>query len=180
MIQYGSNSTFNRQTEENQMETTQNLADIGKSATSCIRDMIAALECNYDRLEELRDERNTWCQEYALAKWDEDLADELATLEADAGDCKDRDDAETRIQQDPLSIEFRTGWTTDRQDFTWDEACILLSTGGPAVRILVELENGEPHRAYLQTQDWGTQWTDYYEEGIGELLTKYVNVFCWE
>jgi hypothetical protein len=39
---------------------------------------------------------------------------------------------------------------------------ILLSTGGPASRIQGELSNGEPRRAWLEVQDWGTPWTQYF------------------
>ena len=39
---------------------------------------------------------------------------------------------------------------------------ILLSTGGPACRIIGELDcNNDPKTAELQYQDWGIPWTDY-------------------
>ena len=38
-------------------------------------------------------------------------------------------------------------------------------------------EHCQPTRAYLQYQDWGTPWTDYYETGIGEVLLKWASVF---
>jgi len=82
-----------------------------------------------------------------------------------------------------LSVEVRGGWHTPGQ-LTAEEACrpeefcILLSTGGPALRIMGELdEHCQPTRAYLQYQDWGTPWTDYYETGIGEVLLKWASVF---
>ena len=41
-----------------------------------------------------------------------------------------------------------------------DEYEILLSTGGPAIRIHGGLNQYcEPETAELQAQDWGTQWT---------------------
>jgi hypothetical protein len=37
---------------------------------------------------------------------------------------------------------------------------LLLTTGGPAVRIMGELDEcNEPTRAWLEVQDWGTPWT---------------------
>jgi len=39
---------------------------------------------------------------------------------------------------------------------------ILLSTGGPAARIIGRLNDyNEPETATLQYQDWGTPWTTY-------------------
>ena len=173
------------------------LNKVGACALASIREMVAALECDYDRMEELRDERDTWID----AKWEDDEngtppdgaaiwaaefpgeAQEFAALEEAAGECKGDDDARQRIEEDPLSIEYRTGWMTQRETVErddWAEAKILLTTGGPAVQIIVELNDGEPHRAYLQVQDWGTPWTDYYEQGIADTLMAYVGVFCWE
>jgi hypothetical protein len=41
--------------------------------------------------------------------------------------------------------------------------CILLSTGGPALRIVGELNQWqEPARCWLEIQDWGTPWTRHF------------------
>jgi hypothetical protein len=57
---------------------------------------------------------------------------------------------------------------------------ILLCTGGPAVRILGDLgEHGQPTRAYMQYQDWGTPWTDHCESGAGDTLLKYAAHFFY-
>ena len=53
---------------------------------------------------------------------------------------------------------------------------ILLGTGGPATRIVCELDDGEPTRARLQAQDWGTPWTDYIG-GDSETLLTYCRCF---
>ena len=36
---------------------------------------------------------------------------------------------------------------------------LLLSTGGPAARIVGDLDGGEPRTARLEKQDWFTPWT---------------------
>jgi hypothetical protein len=165
------------------------LQAIGASAAESIREMLQALECDYDRLEELRDERDSYvsrphedsraAQGGACTSWVEEFpeeAEKLAELEAAAGECEDRDDAERRIHDDPLSVEVRSGWHspagTEYQQP--EEFCILLGTGGPATRIRGELdEHCEPRRAWLEAQDWGTPWTQYLGDAITqeELLT---------
>lgn len=68
--------------------------------------------------------------------------------------------AQYAIQEDPLSIEVRSGWYSpgEKPDAP-EEFCILLSTGGPASRIIGTLsEHGEPETARLEVQDWGTPW----------------------
>lgn len=172
--------------------TKKDLSEIGKCAMSSIREMVAALECDYERLEELRDEKVAWVandggdddeQDRTETDWDKEFpeeAGELNDLAEAAGECTDREQAEQRIHEDPLSIEYRSGWVTDKSNMQAEEVRILLTTGDPAVQIIVELDDGQPHRAYLQVQDWGTPWTDYYEDGIGEVLMTYVGCFCFE
>lgn len=130
---------------------------IGKPAYESIAEMVSALECDYERLEELREEENP------------EHAEELAELEEDAGECSDQDDALQRILDDALDVTIRG----ERRDGQWtaDEFQILLTTGGPAVRIVGELDhNGEPTRAWLEVQDWGKSWTRYFPADQDTLL----------
>lgn len=69
--------------------------------------------------------------------------------------------ARTAIQEDPLEVAVRSGWHAPGQDSDPEEFCILLSTGGPASRIIGELDQfGNPETARLEVQDWGTPWAD--------------------
>lgn len=73
-----------------------------------------------------------------------------------------REEGQTEIQEDALSVEVRSGWHQPGAKMTASEFCILLCTGGPAVRIIGELNHhNEPENAKLEHQDWGTPWTEY-------------------
>lgn len=98
-----------------------------------------------------------------------------ASIEIDAYEA-----AREAIEQDPLSIEVRAPWRAiGDPDDTPDEFRILLSTGGPATRIVGELCDGEPSSARLEVQDWGLPWTEY-TQADEEVLLTYCRVFCWE
>jgi hypothetical protein len=141
---------------------TDNLKEIGRDAYASIVAMVDALECDYARLEELRDREEL----------DDDEREELAELKAAAGDCAERYDAEYLIQEDALSVEVRSGWTPRGYTLTAEEFCILITTGGPAVRIRGVLdESFEPRRAWLEVQDWGTPWSQYFDASQETLLT---------
>jgi hypothetical protein len=137
---------------------------IGAPAAASIVEMVAALECDYDRLEELRDERDA--HDDGPAAWaaeNPDESEELTALESAAGECSDTDEARQRIEEDALSVEVRSGWHSPGDDAPAEEFCILLATGGPAVRIRGELnEYREPCRAWLEVQDWYKPWTQYH------------------
>lgn len=187
---------------------------------SGIAEMVAALECDYARLEELRDEReslqdavfdaleavdeadaeqsaarrdneafnaaalddaceNLESAEADLYEFGADEGAELAELEAAAGDCADEEEARQRIQEDPLSIEVRSGWTAPGDGMEAEEFIILLCTGGPAARIVGELDQyKQPARAWLEYQDWFTPWIEYHGENAdGAALLTYCQQF---
>ena len=169
--------------------------EVGAPAYASIADMVAALNCDYDRLEELRDERDGFTFDadvnsapdgpgYAndVEAWkseNPDEAEELRELEEAAGECGSREEAEQRIQEDPLSLEFRSGWETNTGDFSAAEYNLLLGTGGPAVRIVGDIDNGEAKTAHLEVQDWFKPWTEYVPADQ-DVLLAYVRCFCFE
>lgn len=159
-----------------------------ESQLESIRAMVAALDCDYERLQELHDELadlksdldgGTQENINVLEQWQIDYADELAELEAAAGECENRDDAERRIQDDALSVEVRSDWHAPGGNADNVEFRIVLCTGGPHVQIRGELdENEEPKRAWLEYQDWGTPMTEKANNpGDQDLLLSYARCF---
>jgi len=144
--------------------------DQAAAQLASIVEMMAAVECDFDRLQELR--------EVDTDELSADDAEELSELSAAAGDCEDEDDARRRIDEDPLSVEVRTDWHAPGEDSEPAEFCILLCTGGPAVRIVGDLDRGQPSRPRLEYQDWGTPWTEYFPDRAGrDALQSYCECF---
>lgn len=80
-------------------------------------------------------------------------------------DYHDADAAREAIEESVLSVMVNGSWTPGATpEATGYE--ILLSTGGPALRIVGTLRNyGQPADARLEMQDWGTRWETYcYDE----------------
>ena len=86
-----------------------------------------------------------------------------------------------RIQEDPLSIQVRTDWYTPGEtDNKPTDYNILLCTGGPACRIIGELDQYcQPENARIEYQDWFTPWTEYRETTTEEdhMLLQYTQQF---
>jgi hypothetical protein len=176
------------------MTTTDNHGlDQAKAQAESIVAMIAATQCDYDRLQELRAERADLTetlddQEHpdeiraasdALAYWDNDNTEELNNLEHAAGDCTDQDEAAEILANSPLSVEVRSGWDVVGGDLSAEEFRIVLCTGGPHVEIRGELDNGTPSRAWMLYQDWGTPRTQYFDIEQSTLLS-YCQEFYFE
>lgn len=91
----------------------------------------------------------------------------------------DEDEAQQAIYDAPLSVQVRSDWhdpgsaAEEGRDAEFE---ILLCTGGPACRMRGALDDGQPTRAYLQYQDWGTPWTDFFV-GDRKLLLDYARHF---
>jgi len=176
------------------MTTDNHGLEQAQAQAESIAAMVAALMCDYDHLQELRDERadlasaaedpesedETAQAIAALAQWDDENAEELNTLEHDAGDCTDEEDARNRIQEDALSVEVRSGWTSHGDTMTPEDFRIVLCTGGPHVEIMGEFDiHGQPYRAWLQYQDWGTPMTRFFDVEESTLLA-YCKEFYFE
>tara|TARA_Y100000004_G_C8711235_1_gene326013 strand:- start:176 stop:574 length:399 start_codon:yes stop_codon:yes gene_type:complete len=87
-----------------------------------------------------------------------------------------QDQLRESILNSALSVEFRSGWYSSLDDeLVPEEFKILLSWGGPALRIIGELDNYGPVNPKLQFQDWGTPWTDFE---ITEDQQNALNWFC--
>lgn len=156
-----------------------------RAQLSSIRDMMAAESLDWERLEELRDlfaeheelEDGSINPEPFAADYPEE-ADELADLEEAAGEYASQEEALQAMLENPLDISFRSGWTSSPEDMTPEEFQILLCTGGPAVRIIGELDfHGQPYRAWIEFQDWGTPWTMLFD-GQSEALEYAERIIC--
>lgn len=140
--------------------------------------LVAAAAVDYARLTELREESNA-ASDSDSGTFSASDAEELAELEAAAGDCKDLDDAETRIGEDALSAEVRSGWVSGRTEMVAEEFRIVLCTGGPHVEIRGDIDhNGDPSSARLMYQDWGTPLTEYFGDNLDrDVLVQYASRF---
>lgn len=135
---------------------TQHAREQAEAQLQRIREMMEWLEhantCEYGECDhELDDLMREW-----------DFADLQETL--------DPDRALEAVHNSALEVAVRSGWESPPLMDTGESVAaaeyrILLSTGGPATRIVGELnEYGEPETARLEYQDWFTPWTVYDAE----------------
>ena len=119
----------------------------------------------------------------------DDLSDDARDLLAGIGWQEVADDPDSVVEairyqmlEMPLDItqhaERSCCW--EKRDWQVTEIEFLLSTGGPAVRILARDYDGETaSNAVLQYQDWFTPWRDVPTSSDGdEILDWFVGLFC--
>ena len=86
------------------------------------------------------------------------------------------------LREQPASIQVRSGWTNlCTEKFTPYEFKIQLSGGGPATRIIGELdEHCQVWSVQPQHQDWGTPWTDLIlDKEQTEAVMWFANLFYY-
>ena len=82
----------------------------------------------------------------------------------ESNDYNQQDELRESVLNSVLSVEFRSGWYSSPEsiaDLSPEEFKILLTWGGPALRVIGELDEYGPVNSKLQYQDWGTPWTDF-------------------
>ena len=91
----------------------------------------------------------------------------------------DQEAAKQRIWEDPLELSIRDDWHAPNEGGEAIDYLILLCTGGPAVRIIGELDKWtEPETARLEYQDWFTPWENYpLDAQEEETLLNYARQF---
>lgn len=177
--------------------------DQARAQVASIVAMVAALNVDYDRLEELREEFAAFegdekhAAELGRSEWpsdvtthvDNDLIEaydtgrELAELEAAAGDNASEEEAREAIEQDAISVEVRTGWMTpgNGEELVPEEFRIVLCTGGPHVELQGDLDRGTPARIRVIYKDWGTSGEYFPDAEEREALETYcAQFYFWE
>lgn len=109
----------------------------------------------------------------------------LETIKGLAGRmAQDEDSAEAareEAQDSALSVMVRDDWRVagDTAKGGAEEYAVLLTTGGPALRIYGALNmHGEPDEwPHLQWQDWGEPWTDYPLGEEREAVCTFLSAF---
>lgn len=175
-----------------QKDDNERAREQAQAQLECIIEMVAALDrgqaaelyaCNLSRercVELLTDASIDTTDDEPVEDLREAVAANIAdnTIEPDDFEF-DEEAARQAIEEDALSVEVRSGWyTPGSEDNKPEEYMILLCTGGPAARIVGDLDRGEPSSARLEYQDWFMPWTEYITTGsVHEALLTYARVF---
>lgn len=133
--------------------------DQARAQLDKIKCLVAAMGVDYERLEDLRTDFLAEANGATDSPLSQEDIDELNALAALAGPCTDQEEAIQAIQDDALEILTRGDWHGALDNGSEDvELQVLLCTGGPAVRIIADLEDGVVTDSRIEYQDWGTPW----------------------
>jgi len=115
------------------------------------------------------------------ASWYETISDQLARLQNafDDGSDEAHDAICQEIFEAPLSLAVRSLWAEPGAEMEPGQFCILLTTGGPGLRIVGTLNRYNcPEDSRMEWQDWGQPWTEYPQADSAALDT-WAAQFYW-
>jgi len=114
------------------------------------------------------------------ASWYETLADQLARLKVACNESDETYEAvREEIQEAPLSLAVRSLWAEPGAPMEPGQFCILLTTGGPGLRIVGTLGRYNcPEDSRMEWQDWGQPWTEY-PQADSAVLDTWAAQFYW-
>lgn len=105
------------------------------------------------------------------------LEDDAKPVTIDGDEIGDEDELRERIQESVLSVQVRGPWHDPGAKAEDDEFELLLTTGGPALRIVGDLDKyNQPEDPRLEWQNWGTPW-NRFTENIDD-LDDAIDYFC--
>lgn len=112
--------------------------------------------------------------------WYNSITDQLARLKTA---CQESDEAYEAIRDEiheaPLSLAVRSFWAEPGAPMEPGQFCILLTTGGPGLRIIGTLGRyGCPEDSRMEWQDWGQPWTEYLQ-AESAVLDAWAAQFYW-
>jgi len=102
----------------------------------------------------------------AFAKYQALDNEDAKEVELDGETFTDASEISTRMQEGSLSVAVRDGWrapgSCSREETAGPEEFeVLVSTGGPAFRIIGGLDQHcQPENVRAEHQDWGTPWIE--------------------
>ena len=99
-------------------------------------------------------------------------------------DYEAQDEIRESISNSALSVEFRSGWTSNPEEMKPEEFKILLSWGGPACQIIGDLDQyKQPTDIEIQYQDWFTPWESLqlnpHYAGLNVNITDDIEALEW-
>ena len=99
-------------------------------------------------------------------------------------DYEAQDEIRESVSNSALSVEFRSGWTSNPEEMKPEEFKILLSWGGPACQIIGNLDQyKQPTDIEIQYQDWFTPWESLqlnpHYAGLNVNITDDIEALEW-
>ena|SRR5690606_20552527 len=89
-----------------------------------------------------------------------------------------REEVEQAIQETPISVEVRSGWTSSFHSFEAEEFRIVLCTGGPHVEIQGDIGlHGEPRDVKVIYADWAEKGEYSLSVEEREAVTEFCEQF---
>lgn len=111
----------------------------------------------------------------SVAKWKAKIKELEEDFEPHPHDIDTPEDNHSQAQASILSVEYRSGWSTDKEVLDVTEVRLTLAIGGPSIFLYADYDDGQVSNCRLVCNWWGDRAEITHDQDVMVRFIEYVN-----
>ena len=111
----------------------------------------------------------------SVAEWKAKIKELEEDFEPHPHDIDTPEDNHSQAQASILSVEYRSGWSDDKEDLEVAEVRLTLAIGGPSIYLYADYDDGQVSNCRLVCNWWGDNAEITHDQDVMVRFIEYVN-----
>ena len=111
----------------------------------------------------------------SVAEWKAKVKELEEDFEPHPLDIDTPEDNHSQAQASILSVEYRSGWSEDKEDMEVEEVRLTLAIGGPNIYLYADYDDGQVSNCKLVCNWWGDRAEITHDQDVMVRFIEYVN-----
>ena len=111
----------------------------------------------------------------SVAEWKAKIKELEEDFEPHPLDINTPEDNHSQAQASILSVEYRSGWSDDKEDLEVAEVRLTLAIGGPSIYLYADYDDGQVSNCRLVCNWWGDSAEITHDQDVMVRFIEYVN-----
>ena len=111
----------------------------------------------------------------SVADWKAKIKELEEDFEPHPHDIDTPEDNHSQAQASILSVEYRSGWSDDKEDLAVTEVRLTLAIGGPSIYLYADYDDGQVSNCRLVCNWWGDSAEITHDQDVMVRFIEYVN-----
>ena len=112
----------------------------------------------------------------SVAEWKAEVKELEEDFEPHPLDIDTPEDNHSQAQASVLSVEYRSGWSDDKEDLAVTEVRLTLAIGGPSIYLYADYDDGQVSNCKFVCNWWGDRAEITHDQDVMVRFIEYVNV----
>ena len=111
----------------------------------------------------------------SVAEWEAEVKELEEDFEPHPLDIDTPEDNHSQARASILSVEYRSGWSEDKEDLKVAEVCLTLAIGGPNIYLYADYDDGQVSNCKLVCNWWRDSAEITHDQDVMVRFIEYVN-----